>query len=230
LPSSAPVIAGCDGSFGPSRAAIPETVRRVWEKTYPYSWLGVLADVAPSTEELIHAWHPDGFAMHSMRSATVSRFYLQVPNGTDVKTCSDQRIWDELSTRLGAGIDAYSEAALQRVWRCTHFSWWMTSMLHISGDPFDATGLVPSWLCDWLQSSWNLGKRWKIGDWRHRPNGPPWRLVGLFRGGSHAYVRVSKADVSAALKATGGWVSDRLGHAFVVRSDVPFRLGDRDRG
>jgi len=209
----ADVIAGCDGSFGPSRAAIPETVRRVWEKTYPYSWLGVLVDIAPSTDELIYAWHPDGFAMHSMRSDTVSRFYLQVPNGTDVKTWSDQRIWDALSTRLGAGMDdwaltsgpvtessvlpmrsyvqtpmrhgqlflagdaahivpptgakglnlaiadvsllapaltalikkrdpwladAYSEAALQRVWRCTHFSWWMTSMLHISGDPFDA--------------------------------------------------------------------------------------------
>jgi p-hydroxybenzoate 3-monooxygenase len=209
----ADVIAGCDGSFGPSRAAIPDTVRRVWEKTYPYSWLGVLADVAPSTDELIYAWHPDGFAMHSMRSDAVSRFYLQVPNGTDVNTWSDQRIWNALSTRLGAGMegwtltsgpitessvlpmrsyvqtpmrhgrlflagdaahivpptgakglnlaiadvsllapaltalikkrdpklaDAYSEAALQRVWRCTHFSWWMTSMLHISGDPFDA--------------------------------------------------------------------------------------------
>ena len=51
---------------------------------YPYSWLGILADVAPSTDELIYAWHPDGFALHSMRSATVSRLYLQVPNGTDV--------------------------------------------------------------------------------------------------------------------------------------------------
>jgi len=209
----ADVIAGCDGSFGPSRAAVPDTVRSVWQKTYPYSWLGVLADVAPSTDELIYAWHPDGFAMHSMRSDTVSRFYLQVPNDTDIDTWSHQRIWDALSTRLGAGMgdwaltsgpitecsalpmrsyvqtpmrhgrlflagdaahtvpptgakglnlaiadvsvlapalialikkhdpelaDAYSDTALQRVWRCTHFSWWMTSMLHISGDPFDA--------------------------------------------------------------------------------------------
>ncbi|QZY47062.1 4-hydroxybenzoate 3-monooxygenase [Mycolicibacterium austroafricanum] len=209
----ADVIAGCDGSFGPSRAAVPKTVKQVWEKTYPYSWLGVLADVPPSTDELIYAWHPDGFAMHSMRSDTVSRLYLQVPNDTDVGSWSHDRIWDALSTRLGAGIEGwtlqtgpitessvlpmrsyvqtpmrhgqlflagdaahivpptgakglnlaiadvsllapaliallkksdpeqaanYSANALQRVWRCTHFSWWMTSMLHISGDSFDA--------------------------------------------------------------------------------------------
>ncbi|MCZ4238127.1 FAD-dependent monooxygenase, partial [Staphylococcus equorum] len=82
----AAVIVGCDGSFGPSRAAMPESVRQTWERTYPYSWLGVLVDVAPSTDELIYAWHPDGFAMHSMRSPKVSRLYLQVPNGTDVGT------------------------------------------------------------------------------------------------------------------------------------------------
>jgi p-hydroxybenzoate 3-monooxygenase len=209
----ASVVAGCDGSFGPSRAAVPEAVRRSWEKTYPYSWLGILADVAPSTDELIYAWHPDGFALHSMRSATVSRLYLQVPNGTDAQTWPDDRIWEALATRLGHGqdgwklnpgpiseksvlpmrsfvstpmrhgnlflagdaahivpptgakglnlavadvgllapalaallvagdsrpADAYSDTALRRVWRCTHFSWWMTTMLHASGDPFDA--------------------------------------------------------------------------------------------
>jgi p-hydroxybenzoate 3-monooxygenase len=184
-----------------------------WERVYPYSWLGILADVAPSTDELIYAWHPDGFGMHSMRSATVSRLYLQVPNGTDVADWSDDRIWTALATRLGHGqdgwtltpgpitdksvlpmrsfvqspmrhgrlflagdaahtvpptgakglnlaiadvallapalgqlvrknasalADAYSDTALRRVWRCEHFSWWMTTMLHISGDPFDA--------------------------------------------------------------------------------------------
>jgi p-hydroxybenzoate 3-monooxygenase len=208
----ADVIVGCDGSFGPSRAAIPGHVTRVWERNYPYSWLGILADVAPSTDELIYAWHPRGFAMHSMRSHTVSRLYLQVPNGTDVASWSHQRIWDELSLRLGDGIDGwslrtgpitessvlpmrsyvqtpmrhgslylagdaahivpptgakglnlaiadvallapalaallnehdprladgYSETALRRVWRCTHFSWWMTSMLHVGEDPFE---------------------------------------------------------------------------------------------
>lgn len=209
----ADIIAGCDGSFGPSRAAMPDSVRNTWERTYPYSWLGVLADVAPSTDELIYAWHQDGFAMHSMRSSTVSRLYLQVPNGTDIATWSDERIWDALARRLGHGqdgweltpgpiteksvlpmrsyvqtpmrhgrlflagdaahivpptgakglnlavadvallapaltsllgkndsraADAYSDDALRRVWRCTHFSWWMTTMLHTGDDPFDA--------------------------------------------------------------------------------------------
>ena len=98
----ADVVVGCDGSFGPSRSAMPDTARQTWERTYPYSWLGILADVAPSTDEVIYAWHPDGFAMHSMRSAEVSRLYLQVPNDTPVEDWSDDRIWDALATRLGA--------------------------------------------------------------------------------------------------------------------------------
>ena len=209
----ADAVAGCDGFHGPSRPTIPDGVRRTWERTYPYAWLGVLADVAPSTDELIYAWHPDGFALHSMRSATVSRLYLQVPPDEDVARWSDDRIWTALATRLGHGqdgwtlqqgpiteksvlpmrsfvatpmrhgrlflagdaahivpptgakglnlaiadvtllaralkawlvdgsaalVDSYSADALRRVWRCTHFSWWMTSMLHTTGDPFDA--------------------------------------------------------------------------------------------
>ena len=209
----AAVVVGCDGSFGPSRGRIPVEVRNTWERTYPYSWLGILASVAPSTDELIYAWHPEGFALHSMRSASVSRLYLQVPNQTNIDEWSDERIWDSLSTRLGHGqdgwalvpgpiteksvlpmrsfvqtpmrhgrlylagdaahivpptgakglnlavadvallapalagllrrrdsrlADAYSDTALRRVWRCNHFSWWMTTMLHSSGDPFDA--------------------------------------------------------------------------------------------
>ena len=208
----ADAVVGCDGAFGPSRAAVPASVRRTWERTYPFSWLGILADVAPSTDELVYAWHPDGLAMHSMRSATVSRLYLQVPAGTDVADWSDDRIWDGLARRLGHGqdgweltpgpitdknvlpmrsyvqtpmrhgrlflagdaahtvpptgakglnlavadvgllapalvallredderlVDAYSDTALRRVWRCTHFSWWMTTMLHTSDDPFE---------------------------------------------------------------------------------------------
>ena len=103
----ADVVVGCDGSFGPSRGAVPDSVKQSWERVYPYSWLGILADVAPSTDELIYAWHPDGFAMHSMRSSTVSRLYLQVPNGTDVADWSDDRIWDSLATRLGHGQDGW---------------------------------------------------------------------------------------------------------------------------
>jgi p-hydroxybenzoate 3-monooxygenase len=212
----ADAVAGCDGFHGPSRPTIPDGVRRTWERTYPYAWLGVLADVAPSTDELIYAWHRDGFALHSMRSATVSRLYLQVPPDEHVAQWSDDRIWTALATRLGHGqdgwslqqgpiteksvlpmrsfvatpmrhgrlflagdaahivpptgakglnlaiadvallaraltawlvdgdpalVDTYSDDALRRVWRCTHFSWWMTSMLHTlppgQGDDFD---------------------------------------------------------------------------------------------
>ena len=104
----ADAIAGCDGSFGPSRGAVPEPVRQSWERLYPYSWLGILANVAPSTDELIYAWHPDGFALHSMRSDTVSRFYVQVPNDTPIGEWSDDRIWEALATRLGHGQDGWS--------------------------------------------------------------------------------------------------------------------------
>ena len=65
-------------------------------------------DVAPSTDELIYAWHPDGFALHSMRSDTVSRFYVQVPNDTPIGEWSDDRIWEALATRLGHGQDGWS--------------------------------------------------------------------------------------------------------------------------
>jgi p-hydroxybenzoate 3-monooxygenase len=206
------VIAGTDGFHGVSRPVVQQAAGgRVWERTYPYAWLGVLADVAPSTDELIYAWHPDGFALHSMRSPSVSRLYLQVDPAEKIEDWSDDRIWSELATRFAldgwtletgpvieksvlpmrsfvsapmrrgrlflAGdaahivpptgakglnlavadvtllasalvrlltenktdlADSYSDRALARVWRCTHFSWWMTSMLHRSGDDFDA--------------------------------------------------------------------------------------------
>jgi p-hydroxybenzoate 3-monooxygenase len=206
------VIAGTDGFHGPSRAVVTAgTTGRTWERTYPYAWLGILADVAPSEDELVYAWHPDGFALLSMRSPSVSRLYLQVDTTEKIENWSDDRIWEGLSTRFAldgwelqtgpiteksilpmrsfvsapmrrgrlflAGdaahivpptgakglnlavadvtllatalvrllqekktdlVDSYSDRALARVWRCTHFSWWMTSMLHRSGDDFDA--------------------------------------------------------------------------------------------
>ncbi len=219
----ADVVVGCDGSFGPTRAAVAGTT---WQRTYPYSWLGVLADVAPSTDDLIYAWHPDGFALNSMRSPTVTRLYLQVPSDTDIADWPDDRIWQALADRLGHGqdgwhlqqgpiteksvlpmrslvrapmragkvflagdaahivpptgakglnlaiadvgllapalvallrerdprlADTYSDRALRRVWRCTHFSWWMTTMLHTGDDPFDAQ-LQLSQL-EWVASS-----------------------------------------------------------------------------
>jgi p-hydroxybenzoate 3-monooxygenase len=205
------VVAGTDGFHGPSRAVVQEAGGRVWERTYPYAWLGILADAAPATDELIYAWHPEGFALYSMRSPSVSRLYLQVDPSERIEDWSDERIWDALDTRMAlegwsvnrgpvteksilpmrsfvsapmrrgrlflAGdaahivpptgakglnlavadvtllaqalvrllqeketdlVDSYSDRALARVWRCTHFSWWMTSMLHRSGDDFDA--------------------------------------------------------------------------------------------
>lgn len=210
----ADAVVGADGSYGPSRRAIPEHLLRRFERVYPYSWLGILADVAPSSHELIYARGRTGFALASMRSPSVTRAYIQVPNGTDPASWADDAIWDELADRfalddgsftLGRGpitdksvtpmrsmvtepmrhgrlflagdaahivpptgakglnlavadvrvlaealgewfatkderlVDAYSETVLRRVWRASHFSWTMTTMLHVDpdGDPFD---------------------------------------------------------------------------------------------
>ncbi|BCM67369.1 MULTISPECIES: 4-hydroxybenzoate 3-monooxygenase [Streptomyces] len=91
---------GCDGFWGVSRQAFPAEVSRVFERTYPYAWLGVLADVAPSHDELVYARHERGFALLSMRSPSVSRLYLQVPAGTEAGRWSDEEIWDELERRF----------------------------------------------------------------------------------------------------------------------------------
>jgi p-hydroxybenzoate 3-monooxygenase len=210
----ADAVVGADGSYGPARKAIPEHLVRRFERIYPYSWLGILADVAPSSHELIYARGREGFALASMRSPSVTRAYIQVPNGTDAQSWADEAIWDQLSARFAlddgsftlargpitdksvtpmrsvvtepmrhgrlflAGdaahivpptgakglnlavadvrvlaealsewfatkdetlIDAYSDTVLRRVWRAAHFSWTMTTMLHVDpdGDPFD---------------------------------------------------------------------------------------------
>jgi len=208
---SCDVIAGCDGFHGICRPLVPGL--SVYERTYPYAWLGILANAAPSTDELIYSRHTDGFALYSMRSHEVSRLYLQVPPDEPVENWPDDRIWAELQKRfaldgwsVGEGeitdksvtamrsfvagpmrhgrlflagdaahivpptgakglnlalsdvvilataliaalrdgswelADAYSGTCLERVWRATHFSWWMTSMLHVAPgqDPFDS--------------------------------------------------------------------------------------------
>ena len=102
-------VAGCDGFHGVSRETIPASIRSVRQRIYPYAWLGILAEVAPSTDELIYALHPDGFAMHSMRSEKVSRLYLQVAPDDDIANWSDDRIWDGLSTRMA--LDGWSLAS-----------------------------------------------------------------------------------------------------------------------
>ncbi len=94
-------IAGCDGFHGVCRPAVPPGHLHPRELVYPFSWLGILAHAPPSTDELIYAWHEHGFALHSMRSPSVSRLYLQVPNGTPIEEWPDERIWDELRERIG---------------------------------------------------------------------------------------------------------------------------------
>ncbi len=95
------VIAGCDGFHGVSRPSIPAGVLRVSEREYPFGWLGILADVAPSSDELVYAHHPDGFALLSLRSPVLSRLYLQVAHDEDIAEWPDERIWAGLQSRLG---------------------------------------------------------------------------------------------------------------------------------
>jgi p-hydroxybenzoate 3-monooxygenase len=93
-------IAGCDGFHGVCRDAIPAGVLTFFDKEYPFGWLGVLAAVAPSSEELIYSSNARGFALHSMRSPQLSRFYLQVAPDEDIADWPDERIWTELAARL----------------------------------------------------------------------------------------------------------------------------------
>jgi p-hydroxybenzoate 3-monooxygenase len=197
-------IAGCDGFHGASRASVPASALRTFEKVYPFGWLGVLADTPPVAHELIYANHERGFALCSMRSATRSRYYIQCAADDKVENWSDAAFWDELRLRLSpeaaqsliigpsieksiaplrsfvaepmrfgnlflagdaahivpptgakglnlaasdvhylsggliehyadhssAGLNAYSDRCLRRVWKAVRFSWWFTTLMH----------------------------------------------------------------------------------------------------
>lgn len=197
-------IAGCDGYHGASRKAVEGKGLETFEREYPFGWLGVIAEVAPVSHELIYSNHTRGFALCSMRSLTRSRYYVQCSLDDKVEQWSDVRFWDELRARLpaetaekmttgpsieksiaplrsfvaepmrfgrmflvgdaahivpptgakglnlaasdvrylfdglrehyldksDAGVDAYSERALRRVWKAERFSWWMTNTMH----------------------------------------------------------------------------------------------------
>ncbi|MQU52761.1 4-hydroxybenzoate 3-monooxygenase [Pseudomonas sp. FSL R10-1339] len=97
-------IAGCDGFHGVARQSIPSDVLKIFERVYPFGWLGVLAETPPVNDELVYARHERGFALCSQRSASRSRYYLQVPAGEKVEDWSDQRFWDELKTRLPTAL------------------------------------------------------------------------------------------------------------------------------
>jgi p-hydroxybenzoate 3-monooxygenase len=201
-------IAGCDGFHGASRASVPSSALKTFEKVYPFGWLGVLSDTPPVAHELIYANHERGFALCSMRSATRSRYYIQCAADDKVENWSDAAFWDELRLRLSpeaaqslvtgpsieksiaplrsfvaepmrfgnlflagdaahivpptgakglnlaasdvhylssgliehytehraenssAGLDAYSDRCLRRVWKAVRFSWWFTTLMH----------------------------------------------------------------------------------------------------
>jgi p-hydroxybenzoate 3-monooxygenase len=201
------VVAGCDGFHGVCRESIPGGILKTFSREYPFGWLGILAEVAPSTDELVYAHSDRGFALLSLRSPALSRYYVQVAHDEDVEEWPDERIWEELQLRTAldgwtlqegpvvekgvtgmrsfvcepmqhgrlflagdaahivpptgakglnlalrdvqvladavgewyrsrddSALAGYSERCLRRVWRCEHFSWWMTTMLHRGPD------------------------------------------------------------------------------------------------
>jgi p-hydroxybenzoate 3-monooxygenase len=93
------VIAGCDGFHGVCRPSIPDGVLKTFEREYPFGWLGILAQVAPSMDELVYAHHERGFALLSLRSPELSRYYIQVDHDEDIAEWPDERIWEELQLR-----------------------------------------------------------------------------------------------------------------------------------
>ena len=198
-------IAGCDGFHGVCRASVPRSAIREFEQVYPFGWLGVLSDTPPVHHELIYANSKRGFALCSQRSATRSRYYVQVPLTDKVEQWSDDAFWQELRLRLDeeardklitgpsieksiaplrsfvseplrfgrlflagdaghivpptgakglnlaasdvkflsmglieyyaehndAGIEAYSDRCLKRIWKAERFAWWFTKLMHL---------------------------------------------------------------------------------------------------
>jgi p-hydroxybenzoate 3-monooxygenase len=100
------VIAGCDGFHGICRPAIPDGVLSAFEREYPYGWLGILAEVEPSMDELIYTHSERGFALLSLRSPKLSRYYVQVAHDEDIEEWPDERIWEELHRRTA--LDGWS--------------------------------------------------------------------------------------------------------------------------
>ena len=96
-------IAGCDGFHGICRPSVPQSAWTTYERVYPFGWLGILAEAAPSQSELVYMYHERGFALFSMRSPTITRLYLQCDPTDDINDWSDDRIWEELLLRLKSG-------------------------------------------------------------------------------------------------------------------------------
>lgn len=100
-------IGGCDGYHGICRPSLPPGVLTAFERHYPFGWLGILAEAAPSSEELVYTYHERGFALFSMRSPAVTRLYLQCAPDEDIGRWSDEQIWEEMMTRF-ATLDGWA--------------------------------------------------------------------------------------------------------------------------
>jgi p-hydroxybenzoate 3-monooxygenase len=169
-------IAGCDGFHGVTREAIPDGVLTEYEHVYPYAWLGILARVAPSTDELIYCSHERGFALHSLRSPELSRLYLQVHTDDDIAEWSDERIWEELQARFALEGWALNEGPIVDKAITPMRSFVVEPMQHgrlfLAGDaahivpPTGAKGLnlavadvkvLAGALCDWYSSGSSNG-------------------------------------------------------------------------
>jgi p-hydroxybenzoate 3-monooxygenase len=107
-------IAGCDGFHGICRPSFPRDVLRIFERDYPFGWLGILTDSPPPDEELIYSYTDNGFALYTMRSPTVSRLYLQCDHDEDIANWPDARIWEELHKRLGGARKLEEGPILQK--------------------------------------------------------------------------------------------------------------------
>jgi p-hydroxybenzoate 3-monooxygenase len=101
-------VAGCDGFHGISRGMIPESELRIYDRQYPFAWLGVLAEAPPASDMVIYAYHERGFALQSMRGPNISRLYVQCPVADTVEGWSDERFWTELHARLDT-VDGWQQ-------------------------------------------------------------------------------------------------------------------------
>ncbi len=107
-------IAGCDGFHGICRPGIPEGVLSVFERDYPFGWIGILSESPPPDHELVYSYTDRGFALYTMRSPTLARLYLQCDHDEDINNWPDSRIWDELHKRLGGARTLVEGEMLQK--------------------------------------------------------------------------------------------------------------------
>jgi p-hydroxybenzoate 3-monooxygenase len=107
-------IAGCDGFHGICRPSIPDGVLSVFERDYPFGWLGILTESAPPDHELIYSYTDRGFALYTMRSMSVARLYLQCDHDEEIENWPDARIWEELHKRLGGARKLVEGKMLQK--------------------------------------------------------------------------------------------------------------------